>query len=173
MMDIVLAPNPVLRRECDDIVIADEVNLADLAADMAETMYAANGCGLAAPQVGISKKLIVVDVEYDGHKKNPLALVNPVVESTRGELIVDEEGCLSIPGLGIQVARREDATIKALTVEGEPVTIEAKGFLARCLQHEIDHLRGVTLFETLPVVERIEKLNEFKQLLASGEALTA
>lgn len=172
-MEILLAPNPVLREECADIDIANEPDLIEMAEEMAKLMYAANGCGLAAPQVGIAKKFIVVDVEYggpDGAPKNPIFLVNPYVESVRGEKVVDEEGCLSIPGVLVPVARCEDATVKALNLAGEEVTIEAKGFFARCLQHEIDHLSGRTLFETMPVMERLAKLEEYKAALAeSGE----
>ena len=170
-MEIIIAPNPVLRKECEDIDIANEPGLAEIADEMARLMYEANGCGLAAPQVGIAKKLIVVDCEYDGTNKtkNPIVLVNPMVESTRGEEIVDEEGCLSIPGITVPVARCEDATIQALNIEGEPVTIEAQGFFARCLQHEIDHLSGRTLFETLPVMDRLAKLEEFKAALAEAD----
>ena len=170
-MEIVIAPNPVLRKECEDIDIANEPGLAGLADEMARLMYEANGCGLAAPQVGIAKKLIVVDCEYDGSSKskNPIILVNPRVTSTRGEEIIDEEGCLSIPGITVRVARCEDATVEALSIDGEPVTIEAQGFYARCLQHEIDHLSGRTLFETLPVMDRLAKLEEFKEALEASE----
>ena len=170
-MEILLAPNPVLREECADIDIANEPGLAEMAEEMAKLMYAADGCGLAAPQVGIAKKFIVVDVDWGpSGDKNPMFLVNPYVESVRGEKVVDEEGCLSIPGVLVPVARCEDATIKALNLAGEEITIEAKGFLARCLQHEIDHLSGRTLFETMPVMERLAKLEEYKAALAaSGE----
>ena len=170
-MEIITAPNPVLRKECTDIDVANEPGLAELADEMARLMYDANGCGLAAPQVGVTKKLIVVDCEWDGSNKtkNPIVLVNPYVESTRGEEIVDEEGCLSIPGVTVPVARCEDATVRALTIEGEPVVIEAEGFLARCLQHEIDHLSGRTLFETLPVMDRLAKLEEYKAAQEADE----
>lgn len=170
-MEIVIAPNPVLRKECEDIDIASEPGIAELADEMARLMYEANGCGLAAPQVGVAKKLIVVDCEYDGtnKSKNPIVLVNPRVESTRGEEIIDEEGCLSIPGITVPVARCEDATVQAISLDGEPVTIEAQGFFARCLQHEIDHLSGRTLFETLPVMDRLAKLEEFKAALEAAD----
>ncbi len=169
-MDIVIAPNPVLRVECDDIVVADEPNLVETAEQMAKLLYEANGAGLAAPQVGITKKLIVVDCDYSDGIKNPMYLVNPKIEATRGEKIIDEEGCLSIPGITIEVARPEDVTVSYLDLDGNPQTIDADGFTARCLQHEIDHLHGITLFETLPVRQRIEKLEEYKAALDSGAA---
>ncbi|MGI6216593.1 MAG: peptide deformylase [Coriobacteriales bacterium] len=168
-MDIIIAPNPILRQKCEDIVLANEPDIKQFAKDMAKAMYDANGCGLAAPQVGVAKKLIVVDCDYADGDKSPIYLVNPYVESTSGEPIVDEEGCLSIPGITIPVSRCEDAVIKGIDLDGEPVTIEAKGFLARCMQHEIDHLSGITLFETLPVVERLSKLEEYKAALEMGK----
>ena len=169
-MDIVIAPNPVLRQQCEDVVLDEWPEVAQVAEQMAELMYSNNGCGLAAPQVGISKKLVVVDCGYDGTKesRNPIYLVNPRVESVSGEPVVDDEGCLSIPGITVPVARCENAVIIAQNLDGEELQIESKGFEARCMQHEIDHLRGVTLFETMNVVDRLAKLEEYKQALAEG-----
>lgn len=170
-MQILYAPNPVLRQQCEDVAIADEPDLERTMRQMAELMYDAYGCGLAAPQVGISKKMVVVDCDWSDEEgsRNPIFLINPTVESTSGELVVADEGCLSIPGITIPVERREEAVVKAYDFDGKEFTIEANGFLARCLQHEIDHLSGITLFEKLNVVDRLDKLEEYKAALAEIE----
>ncbi len=168
-MEIHTVPDPILRRECEDVDISSEPGLRKIVKGMAKIMYDTNGCGLAAPQVGITKKIIVVDVDYDDTGiKNPMCLINPVVESTRGEMVVEPEGCLSVPGVQVPVARREDVTVTAIDLSGNEVRIEAQGFLARCLQHEIDHLHGMTMLEHLPIVERLEKLEEYKAALEAG-----
>lgn len=166
-MQILTAPNPILLKQCDDVVLADEPDIERTMHEMAELMYEAYGCGLAAPQVGITKKMVVVDCEWgdDDATRNPIFLINPYVESTSGELVVEEEGCLSIPGITVPVERHENAVVKAIDFDGNPFTIEASGFLARCLQHEIDHLAGITLFEKLDVMNRLAKLEEYKAAL--------
>ncbi len=171
-MQILTSPNPILREPCADVVVEDEPNLRNTMLEMAELMYDACGCGLAGPQVGISKKIIVVDCDYSGAMgipKNPMLLVNPRIESAGGEKATDEEGCLSIPGITVPVARFENVAVEALDPEGNPVSIEASGFLARCLQHEIDHLSGITLFETMNMAERLKKLVEYKIALQKGK----
>ncbi len=165
-MQIITAPNPILRQKCEDVVISDEPNLEQTMLEMAELMYSSNGCGLAGPQVGILKKIAVVDCEFDGSKhskKNLIMLVNPRIKSTSGEEVEDEEGCLSIPGITIPVTRPNEVVVAAQTVDGEYMEMEAIGFYARCFQHEIDHLSGITLFETLNAVDRLKKLEEYKE----------
>jgi len=112
-------------------------NIAKLLDNMLETMYAANGVGLAAPQIGVSKRVVVIDVG-----EGPLELINPVIVEKEGESI-DEEGCLSIPGVTGQVARAAKVKVEALNRHGEKQLIEGEGLLARCLQHELDHLEGI------------------------------
>ncbi len=168
-MNIVTVPNPILRKECADVDLASEPGLAKTVKEMAKLMYEFNGCGIAAPQVGILKKIVVVDVDYDETKrKEPIFLINPRVVSTDGEMVTDIEGCLSVPGIQVEVARCEDAVVEALDLDGNEVRIEADGFFARCLQHEIDHLHGITMLEHLPVVQRLEKIEEYKRACASG-----
>ena len=171
-MQILTSPNPILRKPCEDVVVASERDLRQTMMEMAELMYNARGCGLAGPQVGLSKKIIVVDVEYsgeDGCPKDPMLLVNPSIVSAGGEKVVDDEGCLSIPGITVPVERFHEVVVNALDPEGKPVHIEAEGFLARCLQHEIDHLSGITLFETMNVVDRLKKLEEYKAAVLMGK----
>ncbi len=167
-MEIVTLPNPVLRRHCADVDIEAEPDLHSLVMQMAKLMYDSKGCGLAAPQVGISKKIVVIDVDYDQGKKNLICLINPYVVSTRGEKVLDQEGCLSVPGIQVMVPRCEDVSVAGYDIEGNEVRIDAEGFFARCLQHEIDHLNGITMLEHLPIVERLEKLEEYKAAKAAG-----
>jgi peptide deformylase len=121
----------------------DEINdrILTLIKDMQETMYAADGVGLAAPQVGILKRIAVVDVG-----QGPINLVNPEILETKGEYL-DEEGCLSIPGQQGNVLRPEKVKVKALNEKGEEFVIEGEGLLARALCHEIDHLDGVLFID--------------------------
>jgi len=126
----------VLRKKSKEVdVINDKIRV--LLKDMADTMYKANGVGLAAPQIGILKKLVVIDVG-DGL----IELINPVIKSQSGEQI-EIEGCLSLPGIWGEVKRPSEVVVEALNVNGEKITIQGKGLLAIALCHEIDHLDGV------------------------------
>jgi len=116
--------------------------------DMFETMYAATGVGLAAPQIGVGRRVIVVDVSPVEKEIPPMALVNPEIVSRRG-MVEATEGCLSVPGVEGVVARPESVTVKGLNELGDPVKFEAEGLLARALQHEIDHLDGVLFIDRL------------------------
>jgi peptide deformylase len=141
--------DPVLRRKAAEI---SEVtpDLRKTIADMVETMYDEAGIGLAAPQVGISLRLMVL-----GHdeRREPRALINPAIVD-RGGQVTAEEGCLSIPGVFAQVTRAEWVDVEATDVDGQPVKIHGKGLLARVLQHEIDHLDGVLFIDHLDPVTR-------------------
>ena len=128
--------DPVLRMKAKPVAKVTK-RIAKLLKDMEETMYAADGVGLAAPQVGVSERLIVVDVG-DG----PIHLVNPVLESGEG-VDVDQEGCLSIPGVYGYVERYARVVVSGLDAKGRPIRVEGTGLMARALQHEIDHLDGI------------------------------
>ncbi|NNU82529.1 peptide deformylase [Geobacillus sp. BMUD] len=138
ILSIVTYPNPILEQPCAPVTIFDR-RLGRLLDDMYETMLAADGVGLAAPQVGIAEQIAVVDV---GDEHGRIELINPVVIETRGEE-VDVEGCLSFPGLFGEVPRAKYVKVRAQNRRGRPFTLSATGFLARALQHEIDHLHGV------------------------------
>ncbi|TWH60352.1 peptide deformylase [Desulfitobacterium sp. LBE] len=112
-------------------------NIEKLLDNMLDTLYDANGVGLAAPQVGVSKRVVVIDVG-----EGPIELINPVIIAKEGEDL-DDEGCLSIPGITGQVARAAKVKVEALNRQGELQVIEGEGLLSRCLQHEIDHLEGI------------------------------
>ncbi|MCB4756321.1 MAG: peptide deformylase [Elusimicrobia bacterium] len=127
----------------------------ELIRDMFETMYAANGVGLAAPQIGLSLRLAVINVTPD-EKKNQVVIINPVIVKKDGRA-GGEEGCLSLPGVGgAKVKRAERVTVTALNEKGLPITIKAEGILARCLQHEIEHLNGKLILHRAPLKRRLE-----------------
>lgn len=145
---VVLTGDPVLRRIAHPVKEVNE-NIKKLMNNMAETMYHAKGVGLAAPQVGISKRVIVVDIGEGLFK-----LVNPEIVASSG--IQDgAEGCLSLPDVVGNVKRSERVTVKALDENGDEVTIEATGYLARAFQHEIDHLNGIIFTDKATAIERV------------------
>ncbi|GIP36733.1 peptide deformylase [Paenibacillus sp. J31TS4] len=135
---IVKDPDPVLRQVCKPVPKITP-NIHKLLDDMAQTMYDAQGVGLAAPQVGILKRVIVMDV---GDDNGLIELINPEIVSKEGEQL-GPEGCLSIPGLSGDVRRANKVTVKGLNRNGEEITITGEELLARCIQHEVDHLNGV------------------------------
>ena len=165
-MKIVLAPNPLLRQVCDPCQRGDK-SLKRLSKQMAKIMYKSNGCGLAAPQVGLLQRLVVIDCD-DGPRKNPITLVNPEIEETWGEMVTSKEGCLSIPGISVPITRPEFARVRYFDLDGEECIIEGNGLLGRCLQHEIDHLNGRTMFEAAGPMERIQALRDYEYALAHG-----
>ncbi len=132
--------------------------ILNLIKDMVETMYTDSGVGLAAPQVGISKRIILVDGEEDGL----IVLINPMIIKSEGE-VVAEEGCLSFPNIYSQVKRSSNVTIKALNENGDPIEITKEGLTARALQHEIDHLDGILFIDRIGRTERQVLLNKLKK----------
>ncbi len=162
--DIVCIPEPVLR-EVASVVTKFDAELHKLLDDMAVTMYAAKGIGLAAPQVGISKRVVVINVTED--EKDIIELVNPEIIESSGK-IKSEEGCLSIPGFRESINRLAKVKVRAFSRDGEPFEIEGEELLSRCLQHEIDHLNGVLFIDHL---SRLKK-GIFKQWLKKNEPLT-
>lgn len=139
VLDIKVEGNPILRRKCAPVKVIDN-KIRRLLDDMLETMYKAPGVGLAAPQIGINRRLIVVDVGKEGH--GPWKLINPCIVSRSEEEELGSEGCLSCPGVIGDVWRSTAITVRALDVDGNLIDIQAEGFEARCFQHEIDHLDG-------------------------------
>ena len=164
-MNIVLSPDPGLRQVCEPCQVGDK-SLKKLAKQMLNTMYANNGCGLAAPQVGVLNRVITIDIE--GDKQNQLVLINPEILASEGETGI-EEGCLSIPGFRALVPRKEKVTVKALDRHGKEFTLDADGLLAICIQHEIDHLNGILFVDYLSPLKRQrikEKLVKYKKQIA-------
>jgi len=148
---------PVLREKALPI---EEVTpeILNLIKDMTETMYADSGVGLAAPQVGVSKRIILVDGEEDGL----IVLINPIIIKSEGE-VEAEEGCLSVPGIYSQVKRSSKVTVKALNENGDPFEITKEGLTARALQHEIDHLDGILFIDRIGRMKRQILLNKLKK----------
>lgn len=152
ILDVVTYPQATLRKMSEPITEISQ-DIRDLIRDMRETMYSSRGIGLAAPQVGVNQKVIVVDVAIYQPEQKPFALINPEIVSGEGE-VESTEGCLSVPDVLETIKRKEKVTVRGLNEEGEQVEIEATGMLAICLQHEIDHLNGTTIVERLSPIKR-------------------
>ena len=146
--NILIYPDPFLLKKAAPVSRVDE-KVRELIRDMFETMRAASGVGLAAPQLGVGKRVIIVDISHVEKEVAPLALVNPEIVESRG-LEEGTEGCLSIPGVEGVVPRAEFILVKAQDEQGRPVQIPAHGLLARALQHEIDHLDGILFIDRIP-----------------------
>jgi peptide deformylase len=152
LMPIVKCGDPVLRKKTANVPQIDD-ELLHLIGDMFQTMYAAPGIGLAANQVGLSKCMAVIDIQPGG-QRHPIVIINPVIEERWGT-IFEEEGCLSIPGFASKIKRAAKVRVRALNEHGLPVVIEGEGLMARCLQHEIDHLNGKLYIDHLPLLSRL------------------
>ncbi len=152
LLDIYTYPDPVLLQIAKPVTVFDE-RLRRLLDDMAETMYAAPGVGLAAPQVGVSLRAIVVDASPRDTNAHLLKLINPEVVFSEGHSVC-EEGCLSVPGYTAEVVRPAKIRVEAFNEYGKPVTIETETFLATVIQHEIDHLNGVLFIDHLGRLRR-------------------
>jgi len=160
-------PDPVLRSRCDEVVSFDE-DLARLAWDMIETMHAAPGIGLAAPQVGKSLRLAVVDLSVGEQADQLLVLVNPEIYEPMGSWI-DEEGCLSIPGLADKVERPQRVRLRAQGLDARPFEIAAEGLLARAVCHEVDHLDGILFVDRLKGLRRDRARRALRRLAREAE----
>lgn len=158
--EIRMLGDPVLRRKADPVEAVDD-EVRRLIDDMLETMYDADGVGLAAPQVGDSRRIIVVDTR-EGDVE-PFGLINPEIIEMGEERERGEEGCLSIPGLRELVDRSTRVVVEGLDREGNPVRIEAEGLLARVLQHEVDHLDGVLFLDRISGLKRDMLLRRWKK----------
>ena len=164
---IVIEPDPILRKESEPVEKVDD-QLRRLLDDMLETMYAAPGIGLAAVQVGILKRLIVIDISKDKEKKDPLFLINPKIISKSKQTSIYEEGCLSLPGHFAEIERPAECQINFIDYNGKKKEIKANGLLSTCIQHEVDHLNGVLFIDYLSKLKKdmiIKKLVKHKKEL--------
>lgn len=153
LLDIIKYPAQILKRKAGPVDAVD-AEIRKLMDDMLDTMYAAPGIGLAAPQVGLSKRVIVVDINRDPHDRGEaICLANPEITSHEGE-IEFEEGCLSVPDFLIAIPRASNVTVKGIDRDNNPVIIEAEGLLAVALQHEIDHLDGRLIIDRASFLKR-------------------
>ncbi|MCW2245793.1 peptide deformylase [Azospirillum fermentarium] len=153
ILPILVAPHPVLKQTARPVAAVDR-RVATLMRDMLETMYDANGIGLAAPQVGVSERIIVVDVHEKDEAPAPLMMANPEIIAESPDLKVYEEGCLSVPEHYAEVTRPSSVTVRYLDETGAVRELQADGTLAVCVQHEIDHLNGVLFVDHLSSLKR-------------------
>jgi peptide deformylase len=165
---IVKYGDPVLETPTDPVADFADPALKDLVEDMFETMYAAKGVGLAAPQVGVALQLTVIDCSAGEDPAQKLVLINPKITATEGSQ-TGEEGCLSIPGFREDVTRAQKATVHAVNADGEPFEITGEDLLARAMQHEIDHLNGVLFLSHLSPLKRDLIRRKIKKLTKAGE----
>lgn len=171
MLEIVESPNPKLLEKsvkCD----LNDPTLKELSEGMIEMMYKYCGVGLAGPQVGVLKHIIVIDCDYDPedieNTKNPIVLINPVFLDKSGELEESTEGCLSCPGISTTVMRYPHVKVEYYDLEGNKNIIEGTELLAHCLQHEIDHLKGKTILQTCKPELRLQLLKDYQMAKEQG-----
>ncbi len=162
MRPLVILPNPILREVSKPIEHVDET-LQTLADDMLETMYHAQGVGLAAIQIGIPLRMLVIDVSSNDEKKNPLVIINPEILWLSEERNIHKEGCLSIPEYFAEVERPKRLRVRYQDREGKQTEIEADDLLATCLQHEIDHLNGRLFIDHISKIKRDMVIRKFKK----------
>jgi peptide deformylase len=165
--EVVKYPDPVLARRGEPITVFD-AKLKKLVDEMFDSMYAAQGIGLAAPQINISKRLAIVDVSFKKNPEEKIVLINPEIIDRSGKQ-VEEEGCLSLPEIREKVSRAEWVKVKAQDVTGKWIEVEGEELLARALQHEIDHLDGILFIDHLSRLKRDLVLRKIKKLQKNGE----
>ena len=153
LLPILVAPHPVLKQKAKPVAAVD-ARIAKLMDDMLETMYDANGIGLAAPQIGVLDRVIVVDVHEKDQPRNPMKMANPEIVWASDERVPCEEGCLSVPDHYAEVTRPKAVRVRYLDERNEVRELEADGMLATCIQHEIDHLDGVLFVDHLSMLKR-------------------
>ena len=168
--EILTEPNKILRQVSKpvDKVTRNEQLLMD---DMLETMYHANGIGLAAIQIGIPKRIIVMDIAKKDEEKNPMYFVNPVIKNKNEDLSTYEEGCLSVPNQFAEVDRPASCEVEYLDYHGDKKVLKANGLLATCIQHEMDHLEGILFIDYLSKLKKSMIIKKLSKQKKSSEAL--
>jgi len=172
VLPVLTAPDPRLKATSKPVAKVDD-SVRKLMDDMLETMYVSNGIGLAAPQVGVTKRIIVMDLARQGEEPNPLRMANPEIVWQSEEKVVCEEGCLSVPDQYSEVLRPKAVRVRYLDYQNEIRELEADGYLATCIQHEIDHLNGVLFIDHLSFLKRniiLRKLAKVRKLSTSASA---
>jgi peptide deformylase len=169
-LPILTIPDPVLRKEAAAVERVDAA-LLTLAEDMLATMYDAPGVGLAAPQIGILRRLIVMDPSRDEDAKSPLVMVNPVILERSDEMRVHDEGCLSIPDVTAEVERPAVARVAYIDTEGKPQETTLEGIWSTVVQHEIDHLNGVLFIDYLSRLRRDMIVKKFTKQKRTEKAM--
>tara|TARA_B100001013_G_scaffold189743_1_gene114467 strand:+ start:963 stop:1487 length:525 start_codon:yes stop_codon:yes gene_type:complete len=167
LREILTEPNAILREKSLNVDMVDK-DLQKLMDDMLETMYAAPGIGLAAIQIGIPKRVIILDIDQKEGQKNPMFFVNPEIIEKSENSSTYEEGCLSVPGQFAEITRPEKCFVKYLDYYGQKKEIKAEGMLATCIQHEMDHLEGILFIDYLSKLKRtmiVKKLSKQKKTI--------
>tara|TARA_B100000959_G_scaffold45999_1_gene46769 strand:- start:2478 stop:3002 length:525 start_codon:yes stop_codon:yes gene_type:complete len=167
LREILTEPNKILRQKSSIVEKVDK-DIQKLMDDMLETMYAAPGIGLAAIQVGVAKRIIVLDIAPKDSPRNPMYFINPEIVQRSENHVTYEEGCLSVPGQFAEIDRPEKCHIKYLDYQGEKKEIKAEGMLATCIQHEMDHLEGILFIDYLSRLKKsmiIKKLSKQKKAI--------
>ena len=167
LRNIVIEPDPILRKKSSKLENVDD-HTRKLLDDMLQTMYKAPGIGLAAVQIGILKRLIVIDISKKEEEKNPIFLINPEIKFKSKKTSLYEEGCLSLPGYFAEIERPSECNIEYVDYYGKKKELKAEGLLSTCIQHEIDHLNGVLFIDYLSKLKRdmiIKKLTKQKKTL--------
>jgi peptide deformylase len=167
LLPIITLPDPLLRKKSAPVERVDDA-LRALADAMLETMYAAPGVGLAAVQVGILRRLIVVDTSSKDEERHPLVLINPEIVTLGSEMRLHEEGCLSIPDVRVEIERPGLVQVRYLDRDGRPQELEAEGLLATAIQHEMDHLDGRLIIDFLSRLKRDIIVRKFKKGVRPG-----
>jgi peptide deformylase len=165
--EVVKWPDPVLAKRGETVTVFD-AKLKKLTDEMFESMYAAQGIGLAAPQIAISQRITVIDVSFKKNPEEKLVLINPEIIAQEGKQ-VEEEGCLSLPEIREKVSRAEWVKVRAQDENGDWFEVEGTELLARALQHEIDHLDGVLFIDRLSRLKRDLVIRKIKKLIKNGE----
>lgn len=166
---LVLLPDPVLRKKSDLVERVDD-EMRALADDMLETMYDAPGIGLAAIQIGIPRRMLVIDCAKDEEEKAPMVFINPEIVESADERSIYEEGCLSIPDYYAEVERPVEVTVEYVDRDGKAQRMKADGLLATCLQHEIDHLNGVLFIDHISKLKRDMVVKKFTKLAKNRQS---
>jgi peptide deformylase len=167
---LIILPDPLLRQVSKPIERVDS-DLQRLADDMLDTMYDAPGIGLAAIQIGVPRRMLVIDVAREGEEKQPLVFINPEIVASSDERSVYEEGCLSIPDYYAEVERPATVSVRYLDRDGKEQTVEADSLLATCLQHEIDHLNGVLFIDHISRLKREMVVKKFTKAAKTTKAI--
>ena len=160
--EILVLPDARLRQVASEIPVVD-AEIKKLAADMLDTMYDAPGIGLAAPQIGELKRIVVMDLSKEGEPNDPIVMINPEILKYSDDTVTTEEGCLSIPEIYYDVERPAEVTVRYTDLDGKTVERDAKDRLAICIQHELDHLDGVLYIDYLSRLKRDRVLKKFQK----------
>ena len=161
-------PHPVLKQKAEKVDVVDD-ELRKLFDDMLETMYASNGCGLAAPQIGVSKRVVVIDIAHEGEEPAPIYMANPEIIWSSDEVEVCEEGCLSVPEMRAEVTRPASVKIRYSDYHGKECELLAEDFLAVAVQHELDHLDGILYIDKISRLKRQMLLKKLEKLRKERE----